>query len=215
MEELLVLAIIIIFLYLFYYNNERVKHKNISNFCDKYGICTKVDAKFKNEFEDIKKILLQFYNDLILAMEKKYPNDPRTKRLKRGFKINNVYQVFPNNNDGDTSYTINKGEEMGLCIRSGEDINKLEIFCNKKYIINRQQGYLVNFKNFVVSSNLSHFINLIYFSILTAALGFHESNEICKLMTSDKLLLRSLSGQKFISFTNISTINNSTLKCPI
>ena len=143
MEELLIIAIVLIFVYLFYYKPEGSKNKNISNFCDKYGICTKVDSKIKNEFDEIKKKLLDFYNNLITAMERDYPNDLRTKRLKRGFKMNNVYQVFPNNSDGDTSFTINKGEEMGLCVRSGEDISKLENIEIIKFVFAHELSHIM------------------------------------------------------------------------
>ena len=37
------------------------------------------------------------------------------------FKIDNLFEVYPLNVNNDTSYTINKGEELGLCVRSGDD----------------------------------------------------------------------------------------------
>ena len=40
-------------------------------------------------------------------------------RLRKNFQIKNMFEVYPNNKEGDTSYSINKGQEIGVCIRSG------------------------------------------------------------------------------------------------
>ena len=90
---------------------------------------------------------------------------------------------------------------------------KDEKYSNKKYIVNRQQGYLVNMKNYKFSSNLSHFLNLTFFGSLIAILGFEESNELCRLMSSEMLLIRSLSQQKYIKFSNLNIIDKFIYDC--
>jgi WD40 repeat protein len=84
---------------------------------------------------------------------------------------------------------------------------KEEKYCNKKYIVNRQQGYLVGIKNFKFSSNLSHYMNMGLFGSMIAALGFEEANEICRLVSAEKVLLRSLAQQKYIKFSNLNIID--------
>lgn len=54
---------------------------------------------------------------LIAYLQKHYPNDERTKRLVRLYKRDAIKEVNPNNIFGDTSYTVGKGKEYGLCVR--------------------------------------------------------------------------------------------------
>lgn len=80
-------------------------------------------------------------------------------------------------------------------------------YCNKKLIVNRKQSFLVNLKNFKFSSNLSHYMNLSLFGSLIGALCFDDSNEICRIISIEKSLLRSLAQQKFIKFSNLNIID--------
>jgi len=80
-------------------------------------------------------------------------------------------------------------------------------YCNKKLIINRKQSFLVNLKNYKFSSNLSHYMNLSLFGSLIGVLCFDDSNEICKIISIEKSLLRSLAQQKFIKFSNLNIID--------
>lgn len=85
----------------------------VQKFCEK-GFC------YKAQDDDMsKKVMSQlkdFYLDIIAVLP---PDDERTKTLKRRFKINNdvLFEVDPNNNENLTSYTLNKGAGMGLCLR--------------------------------------------------------------------------------------------------
>ena len=88
-----------------------------------------------------------------------------------------------------------------------KDSLKENKYCNKKLIINRKQSFLVNLKNYKFSSNLSHYMNLSLFGSLIAILGFDDSNEICKIISIEKSLLRSLAQQKFIKISNLNVID--------
>jgi hypothetical protein len=96
---------------------------------------------------------------------------------------------------------------------SRKEMKDEEKFCNKKYIINRQPGYLTGLKNYRVSSNTSHFVNLSLFGSLIAVLGYDESNDICKLISTEKLLVTSLSQQKYIRFTNLGILDRFMYDC--
>lgn len=52
---------------------------------------------------------------LIDHLVKKYPDHPDIKRLKKNFNPENVSEGSPEN--GYTSYSVNKGEKIILCIR--------------------------------------------------------------------------------------------------
>jgi hypothetical protein len=56
----------------------------------------------------------------IAKLGKRYPDDDRVQRLLRGFKHAKIEETTENANDDDTSYTINKGESMSLCLREGK-----------------------------------------------------------------------------------------------
>tara|TARA_B100001250_G_C19500496_1_gene657172 strand:- start:157 stop:738 length:582 start_codon:yes stop_codon:yes gene_type:complete len=62
-------------------------------------------------------------------LKKKYPNDKRTTRLLQKFNPNNITEASKNNKY--TSYSVNKGEKIVLCLRSRDssetliDINTL------------------------------------------------------------------------------------------
>ena len=53
----------------------------------------------------------------IARLKDKYPNDERIKRLVKNFKHIKIEETTENSNDDDTSFTINKGELMSLCLR--------------------------------------------------------------------------------------------------
>jgi hypothetical protein len=55
----------------------------------------------------------------ISRLSSKMPNDERVKRLVKGFKHAKIEETTENTHDDDTSYTINKGESMSLCLREG------------------------------------------------------------------------------------------------
>ncbi len=63
---------------------------------------------------------------LIGHLERKYPNDPRTKRLVDRYDPDRVYEGKPSPGGmGDTSYSLNKGQRIVYCIRSGRDPSRI------------------------------------------------------------------------------------------
>ena len=56
-------------------------------------------------------------------LKQKYPNDDRMSRLKRKFNPDNIVETEPGSKY--TSYSINKGEKMVLCLRSRDGQDRL------------------------------------------------------------------------------------------
>lgn len=54
-------------------------------------------------------------------LEKKYPDDKKVKRLLKRFNPNNISETAGNSNY--TSYSINKGEKIVMCIRAKNESN--------------------------------------------------------------------------------------------
>lgn len=76
--------------------------------------CPKCSA---NRLSDTNKDIIK----LIKYVNEKYPNDPRSIRVKK-YNINNVYEGRPDGSD--TSYVINKGDKIVFCQRSAKDNSK-------------------------------------------------------------------------------------------
>jgi len=53
----------------------------------------------------------------VAKLKAKYPNDERVQRLVKGFSRVAIEETTEKPDDDDTSYTINKGESMSLCLR--------------------------------------------------------------------------------------------------
>jgi len=64
---------------------------------------------------------------LINYLKKTYPNEPRILRLFNKFNENNIQET--NLNDKGTSYSIDKGKQINLCLRnkSNSEIHKINI----------------------------------------------------------------------------------------
>jgi len=53
----------------------------------------------------------------VKKLDKKYPDDARINRLVKGFKNVKIEETTEEPGDDNTSFTINKGELMSLCLR--------------------------------------------------------------------------------------------------
>lgn len=133
---ILIIAIIIII-----YIISTYRHHEHGTYCNKYGLCVQLNYDSLIEFESVKTQLLNFYLRLVHVMP---VNDPRTMRLRKNFNINTVFEVYPNNEEGDTSYSINKGEEIGVCVRSGQDFYKVHNLNIIKFVFIHELAHLIS-----------------------------------------------------------------------
>lgn len=77
---------------------------------------------------------------LIKHMKEKYPDRPDVKRLVRNYDPNNVSEGSPES--GYTSYTINKGQKLVLCIRQkNKDKTLIKNHNLLRYVVFHEAGH--------------------------------------------------------------------------
>src|SRR5471030_935595 len=112
---ILILLIIIVLIWI-YYNNQYVKIE-IDN--KGYNIEKYSTAKYEslNTLVTIRKNL----DNLVNYLMNKYPNDTKVERLKQRFMNTILQEANPEGDPSQTSYTINKGDTMVICLRSDKN----------------------------------------------------------------------------------------------
>ena len=91
-----------------------------------------------NTFSKIENKINKFVNILI----NKYPNDQRIIRLKNNLK-NIKYEESPFN-DNTSSFTINKGELMSICIRHKKDRTKFHDMNTLMFVIIHELAHVMS-----------------------------------------------------------------------
>jgi hypothetical protein len=124
-----ILILIIIFIYLIYqyhyYSNIETIVSKIDN--------RNYDVQIKNDAAEAADLIAQVREKLILLvnhMFKTFPSNPKVMRLKKNFNPDVLKEGI--DNPSYTSYTVNKGEEIILCLRTDGklvDINILTFVC--------------------------------------------------------------------------------------
>jgi predicted metal-dependent hydrolase len=134
------------------------------------GLPDKSDAA--NLLASVRKKLIQLVNHL----EIKFTNDQRVARLLLRYKPNNLMESTPNNKY--TSYSINKGEKVVLCLRSR------------------------NSKNILVKENLLMFVALHELShIMTKSIGHtKEFWDNFRFLLSESIKIKIYNKQNFRKF---------------
>lgn len=94
----------------------------------------------KQEAADTLALLNQDMLQLIKHLITKYPDNPAIKRLKKNYDPNNISEGSPYS--GYTSYTVNKGQKLVLCIRQKNKTKKLIKDRNLlRYVIFHEAGH--------------------------------------------------------------------------
>ena len=78
---------------------------------------------------------------LIHHLQKKFPNDPRTHRLSTRYNAKNLVETTPNGGK-DTSFTLNKGQKISVCVRSSYDKSKIHDINLIMYVMLHELGHL-------------------------------------------------------------------------
>lgn len=115
----------------------KIRNNNNKIYCNKYDICKTIN---KTEFKKIKELLIAYYNNLLLCLPE---NDERTTRLKKNFNKNTIFEVYPDNLNNDTSFSINKGEELGICIRHNDTLYNIHDLDIILYVFTHELGHLI------------------------------------------------------------------------
>lgn len=90
---------------------------------DRNGVTYGIQEVFHDSDEALE-ILAKLHTNMNSFVDKlvnKFPNDERVIRLKKGFKNVKIEETYEKTNDDNTSYTINKGELMSLCLRKNDN----------------------------------------------------------------------------------------------
>ena len=127
--------------------------------------------KVANKFSTIEKNINKFVNFLI----NKYPNDKRIIRLKKNLK--NTRYEESEFNDNTSSYTINKGELISICVRHKKDRNKFHDINTLMFVIIHELAHVMsvsighgsefmkNFRFLLKESKIAKIYNPIDYSI--------------------------------------------------
>lgn len=81
------------------------------------------NMKYKQLAADTLAIVRNNLHGLCLKLERKYPNDERIRRMNSKFNPEAIVETDPTSKH--TSYSINKGEKMVLCLRSRDGMNRI------------------------------------------------------------------------------------------
>lgn len=129
LTTILVLIFFLSFLFIFFYQEYRydsfkVNDKNFQ--IEKYeNHQQKIKIQSLNTLVNIRQRL----DTLVTHLLKKYPKNKFMHRLQSRFKNTTLREANPNPYSTDTSYTINKGDTMVLCLRTTDqkvvDLNTL------------------------------------------------------------------------------------------
>jgi hypothetical protein len=126
---IIIISLILIFAFLIYqyhyYSNIETIVSNVDN--------RNYDVQIKADAQDAADLIAKVREKLILLVDhmyKTFPNDSKVKQLKKNFNPDVIKEGI--DNPSYTSYTINKGQEIILCLRTNGqlvDINVLTFVC--------------------------------------------------------------------------------------
>jgi predicted metal-dependent hydrolase len=127
--SLIIIALIILFAFLIYqyhyYSNIETIVSKIDN--------RNYDVQIKNDSQEAADLIAKVREKLILLVDhmyKTYPDDDNVKRLKKNFNPDVIQEGI--DNPSYSSYTVNKGEKIILCLRTNGklvDLNILTFVC--------------------------------------------------------------------------------------
>ena len=141
------------------YRNSKLNNK-------KYGI----QEEFDNSDEAVELLaklhnhMLKFVDDLHIQL----PKDDRVKRLVKGFKRADIEEAP---NDDGSSYTINKGDLVALCLRHKEHGHPFHDYNTLLFVIIHEMSHIAS----ISEGHNSEFITNFKWLLQNAkALGYYE-----------------------------------------
>jgi len=113
--------------------------------------------------------LHQYMQKLVDALGQKYPYDERVKRLVTKFK-NCKIEESPNKDD-ESSYTINKGELMAICLRHKKESHPFHDYNTLLFVIIHELSHIAS----ISEGHNSEFITNFKWLLQEAkSLGYYE-----------------------------------------
>ena len=148
-------------------NNELFIEYRNSNLNNKtYGIQEEFNKS--NEAVELLAKLHTHMNEFVKDLQKKNPNDERVIRLVEGF---NRAKIEEAPNDDGSSYTINKGDLIALCLRHKEKGHPFHDYNTLLFVIIHEMGHIAS----ISEGHNSEFIENFRWLLKEAkTLGYYE-----------------------------------------
>ena len=105
----------------------------------KYGIQDEFDKS--DEAVELLAKLHDNMNDFVTDLHTNNPNDERVKRLLKGFRRANIEEAP---NDDGSSYTINKGDLIALCLRHKKDNHNFHDYNTLLFVIIHEMAHIAS-----------------------------------------------------------------------
>ena len=83
-----------------------------------------------------------FISEFIRYLVSKYPNDKRVERLKT--RSNGIKIKETDYSSSDSSFTVNKGDLMSVCVRSKENVNTFHDMQLMKFVIIHELAHIAS-----------------------------------------------------------------------
>tara|TARA_B100001540_G_C15816947_1_gene648205 strand:+ start:14853 stop:15509 length:657 start_codon:yes stop_codon:yes gene_type:complete len=138
LEALIVIVLILVIIYLVYLHNYNANLLKVKSTIDntEYYVQDKEDAQdAANLIAKIKDKL----KSLIEHLSKQYPSDERTIRIKQNYRENSLKEGVDDPNY--TSYSVNKGEQIILCLRNKDKLMDLNTMM---FVVLHEIGHLAS-----------------------------------------------------------------------
>jgi len=145
----------------------------------------------KNEASDILSEIHKRNLKLIDYMKQTNGNYYGTKNLIKRYNVKGMYEVDPFNKYGETSFTIDKGKELGLCLRQKSEKKEFVNLQDLQYVVIHELAHLMSNdighgpefrKNFKIALKSAYEIN-IYSPIVNYT---NEPRNYCGIILHDK-----------------------------
>ena len=121
-------------------NNELfIEYRNSKLNNKKYGI----QEEFNKSDEAVELLakLHNHMNDFVTDLQKKIPSDERVKRLVKGFRRAEIEEAP---NDDGSSYTINKGDLVAICLRHKKDDHPFHDYNTLLFVIIHEMAHIAS-----------------------------------------------------------------------
>ena len=128
-QGIVIIILGIAFIYLIYYYHYYSKIETIVSTVDN----KEYEVQIKEDAQEAANLIAQIRQKLVLIVDhlvKSYPDEDRSKRMKENFRPDNIKEGI--DDPKYTSYSINKGEKIVLCLRNKDglvNINTMMFVC--------------------------------------------------------------------------------------
>ena len=137
-EALIIIILILIIIYLLYLTNyNRLLLKVKSSYDNKEYYVQ--DSSYSEEAANLIAKIRERLNILVDHLSKSYPNDERSKLLKKNYRENSLKEGVDDPNY--TSYSVNKGEEIILCLKNNDQLMDINTMM---FVVLHEMGHLAS-----------------------------------------------------------------------